>query len=575
MVRGTARSIGMLGALLLLGAASPVEPVRYTLTPVFDDGSLSAVAVELTLRADPSGRTVLELPDGYGGEKEHWRYLSPVEVVGGSVSTISPSEREVRSAPNAALTIRYRVRTAYLSDPDAAGGNAYKGAAIRPTWFASLGNFLFATPRGRDDAPARFAWSGWPHRWTKASSLDARPITVNDVAESNFLAGPDVTLRTRPIQGGMLRLASHGRFGWSVDGYADKVAAVVSAQRRFWGEADGDYTVTLFQLAPSGSRTSTGGTGRAHGFVLYASAASDADTLFRLIAHEHVHNWVPNRLGDSPEESGASLFWLTEGFTDFYTARTLSVAGLWTPEQFAADLNRALAAVASLPAGAYPNSRVASDFWTDPAAGQLPYDRGHLFAHLLDAELRRGGKPGLDTVMFAMRDRWAAAPAKAKPPILDNLLAVLDARGFDVRPLLAKHIDAGADILLPSDLLGRCASISTTTIPTFDPGFDRDASAKTGAFAGVDPSGPAYAAGLRDGMSRVARVSGQEGDSRVPLRYRIRDASGERVIGWLPAGKGRLTLQEVRPNADAPRNCMGSPHGVGRSATALRSSMAT
>lgn len=552
------RSSILLGALFLLGAAPATEPIRYGITPVFHQGRLSAIAVELRLQADPSGRTVLELPDSYGGVKEHWRYLSPVEAAGATVTTSCPSERVLRSAPNASITVRYRVRTAYASDPDAAGGNAYAGAAIRPFWFASLGNFLFATPRGRDDAPARFAWSGWPQGWTKASSLDDRLVTVNDIVESNFLAGPDVTLHTRPIRGGTLRLASRGRFGWSVDRYADQVAAVVGAQRRFWREADGDHTITLFQLAPSGSVTSTGGTGRSHGFVLYASADSAADTLFRLIAHEHVHNWIPNQLGDSPGENGASLFWFSEGFADFYTARTLLRAGLWTPRQFVADLNRALAGVASLPAGAYPNSRIVADFWRDPAMQQLPYDRGHLFAHLLDAELRRSGKPGLDAVLFAMRDRWVAAPATAKPMLLDNLLAVLDARRFDARPLIAKYIETGMIADLPADLLGRCASVVRTTIPAFDPGFDREASAKAGAFAGVDPNGRAYAAGLRDGMKRVARTGGQEGDSRVPLGYRVRDAAGEREIRWLPAGDERLALQEVRLAAGAPDGCMRS-----------------
>ena len=59
-------------------------------------------------------------------------------------------------------------------------------------------------------------------------------------------------------------------------------------------------------------------------------------------------------------------------------------------------------------------------------------------------------------------------------------------------------------------------------------------------------------------MKRVARVGGQEGDSRIPLTYRIRDAAGEREIGWLPAGKKRLTLQEVRLAAGAPDGCMRS-----------------
>lgn len=545
--------IRLLAPALLLGATEAPRSIDYTVSPVLEGGALASVAVEVRLRADPSGVTTLELPDSYGGEKEHWRFLSPITAESAIVSAPAPARRVLRSAPNAPLVIRYRIRGAYPADPDAAGGNAYKGAVIRPTWFAGLGEFLFVTPKGSEEMPARLAWTGWPASWTAVSSVDDRPATVSDVAESSLLAGPDLQVRTRPIRGGTLRLASRGRFGWNGDVFADQVAGVVGAQRAFWGEADGDYTVSLFGLAPTPGLTSMGGTGRARGFVLYASPDSTADALHRLLAHEYAHNWIPRRLGAAVEGQSAPLFWLSEGFTDFYTARTLLRAGLWTPRQFADDLNRTLATMAGSPAARYPNARIAADFWSDPDVGQLPYDRGHLFAHRLDAELRKRGGPGLDAVMFAMRDRWVAAPVK--PPLLANLLAVLDARGFDARPLIARHIDAGAPIDLPADLLGRCAIVARTSIPVFDPGFDREASARAGAFAGVDPNGPAYAAGLRAGMKRLARLGGQEGDSRVPLRYRVGDGSHERVLSWLPAGRKRLPVQEIRLTDAASDGC--------------------
>lgn len=529
----------------LAGAAPARSTVEYRLAPVSDGGALSEVAVDIRMRADADGETILELPNEYGGVKQHWRYLSPLVVTGATVSAPSPDKRLLRSAANVPLTIRYRVKTAYVADPEAADANPYNGAIIRPGWFASLGEFLFVTPQGRDAEPATFSWAGWPAQWTKALSADRHTLNVADLVESSFIAGPDVQLRTRRILGGNLRLASRGGFDWSMDGYADRVARVIDAQRRFWRDRNGDYTVTLFQLTPSVGSSSMGGTGRSHGFVQYASPDSPSDGLFRLIAHEHQHNWIPRQLGTPPAEAG-SAFWFSEGFTDFYTARTLLRAGLWTPQQFADDLNRTLVGIAALPPGNYPNGRIVAQFWSDPSVGQLPYDRGHLFAHLLDWQLRRAGKAGLDAVMFAMHRRWKAAPANAKPKLTGNLLAVLDSQQFDARPLIAKHIEAGVPVQLPAELFGKCASVVQTSIPVFDVGFDREASAKAGAFAGVDPRGAAYAAGLRDGMKRVARLGGQEGDFRVPLRYRVSDGRSERVVSWLPEGKELLTLQEVR-----------------------------
>lgn len=523
------------------------QPIDYELRPVFHQSGLREVRVQVRLRADADGTTVLDLPDSYGGVKEHWRYLSALQVDGGKVEAPEPARRLIRSAPRAPLSVRYTVRSAYPADPDAAGANPYNGAVIRPAWFASLGEFLFAAPEGRGAEAARLRWRGWPASWKRQSSAERAGPTVDALVESSFLAGPDVELRTRPIRGGTLRLASRGKFGWSLDRYADQVAAVINAQRAFWKDADGNYSVSLFKLAPAGGVSSTGGTGRAHGFVQYASDDTEPDILFRVLAHEHAHNWIPRQIGNPPEGDGsASLFWLSEGFTDFYTARTLLRAGLWTPKQFADDLNRALVGVSGSAIAQAPNSQIAAEFWKDPAIGQLPYDRGHLFAHLLDYRLRQEGKGGLDDILAAMQARWRAAPPSAKPELLSNFLAVLDARGFDARELIAARIEKGEAIVLPSDLLGDCGSVVQAVIPLFDPGFDREASARAGAFVGVDKHGRAYAAGLRDGMQRVARLGGAEGDSRVPLSYRVRDSAGERVLSWLPQGRAWVTLQEVR-----------------------------
>lgn len=260
--------------LFTLVGAAPTQPtVAYRLTPVFVGEALSEVAVEIRMRADADGETVLELPSEYGGVKQHWRYLSPLRITGATTSSPTPETRLLRSAPNAPLTIQYRVRTAYIADPDAAGENPYNGAIIRPGWFSSLGEFLFATPQGRDAERATFTWTDWPSTWTKASSADRPTLKVLDVAESSLIAGPNVRLRTRRIPGGILRLASYGQFDWSVDAYADRVASVVDAQRRFWRDRDGDYTVTLMQLTPSVGQSSMGGTGRANGFVQYEIAS--------------------------------------------------------------------------------------------------------------------------------------------------------------------------------------------------------------------------------------------------------------------------------------------------------------
>ncbi len=465
------------------------------------------------------------------------------------------------SRPSAKLSIRYVVRSAYDRDPDAAGGNVYEGAVVRPNWFASLGEFILVTPKGRESASASLRWKGWPKSWTLVASSDGHENTVDEVVGTSFLAGPKVQFRNRPIVGGTLRFGSHGSIGFDLDAYSDRVAAVVSAQRTFWGRSTGDYTVTLLALAPSPNVSSTGGTGRTFGFVQYASPDIDQATVFRIIAHEHIHNWIPRQLGTMPENDSLA-FWLSEGFTDFYTSRTLLRGDLWTQQQFIENFNLTLARLANSPARTYPNERIGQDFWSDAAVEQLPYDRGHLFAHLLDDTLKRAGKVGLDDVIFAMRDRWLAAPADAKPEIVANLLAALDSQGYDARPMLKRFIDEGAALELPSDLFGKCNPIAWVMLPVFDVGFDRGASAKAGVFANVDPTGPAYAAGLRNGMKRIARLAGEEGNSAVPLSYKVQAGSVVRTLSWLPTGRQRVRTQQASSASPGDRGCATRLSGV-------------
>jgi predicted metalloprotease with PDZ domain len=62
---------------------------------------------------------------------------------------------------------------------------------------------------------------------------------------------------------------------------------------------------------------------------------------------------------------------------------------------------------------------------------------------------------------------------------------------------------------------------------------------------GVDAEGPAYRAGIRNGMRLLRRESGKIGDSTVEIAYRIADQSGERVVRYMPAGAREFDVQKI------------------------------
>ena len=461
--------------------------------------------------------------------------------------------REILSyTPGAQVTLRYTVNSAYAHDPNGADENPYDGAILRPSWFATLGDFIFVVPHGGDAWPVTFRWGVVPKGWTVASDLEhdtmGRLLTVADVIDSTILGGTDVSVFNRTIPDGTLRLAIRGKWTFSGNHLADLLGRILTAQRNFWGrDIKGPFLVTLFPLAGTGS---SGGTGRANAFALYGTPDTSEASFQRTIAHEHLHSWIPQRIGTMPDgPSEASDYWFSEGFTEFYTERSLLKAGIWSLENFVADLNDKLLDYDGSPVRNASNARITKQFWSDPNIEMLPYRRGMLLAMLWDFRLREksAGKLNLDTVMFAARDRFVAVPKAKKPDAVKNFTDTLVRfSGIDAAPDIARYIASGATVMLPADLFGNCATVRKLQIPVFDIGFDVEKSAVTGKITGVEPRGPAYAAGLRDGMRRIARVGGKQGDSRVDISYRIVDFHGkERTIRYKPAGGTHETLQEI------------------------------
>ena len=149
----------------------------------------------------------------------------------------------------------------------------------------------------------------------------------------------------------------------------------------------------------------------------------------------------------------------------------------------------------------------------------------------------------MDDVVHEMRARAAAGDPLKAPAMFAVVAAPF---GVDVSVDVANHIEAGADIQLPADLLAPCGRIESRQIALFHRGFDIDATnANNNIIAGVIPSSPAYAAGLRDGMVLLRRDSGEIGNAEVELAYIVRDGDVERTIRYMPRGPGMVTQQQL------------------------------
>jgi predicted metalloprotease with PDZ domain len=123
--------------------------------------------------------------------------------------------------------------------------------------------------------------------------------------------------------------------------------------------------------------------------------------------------------------------------------------------------------------------------------------------------------------------------------------------GLDLGSDLETYVTDGAPILLPEDLLAPCGAITTRDVPNFHRGFDIQATqANNNIIAGVDPTLPAYTAGLRDGMVLIRRDGGEIGNAEIEIAYVVRDGETERTFRYLPRGRGSFVTQRLELTQD-------------------------
>jgi len=547
-----------LPALLALGATDPAPPppISYALEPEMQGDAIQALAVTIRLTANASGVTTLDWADDWAGEHRLGQWARDINVDGGtSVEPAPNGGRIVHSAPRARLVMRYRIVSAYEADPTVDDSEQAR-PVVRPGWFYSVGEALYARPVGRDGEPAAFAWKGPPgigfaSDTEHANGLNGHPRTVDDILESIAIGGRDLSVTTATVNGDPVRVAHVGNFGFDIRAFEKLAEKVVALERDFWRDKRaGPFLITAIPLAPKAGRISYGGTGRSDAFATWIDHDAELPGLAWLLAHEYFHSWNARQLGRFADEEGqkeSEAYWLSEGFTDFYARRMMLRSGIWTPDQFVGNWNEMLRAYAASPHRAVGNAAAAAKFWSgDYAAEKIPYQRGALLAALWDRQLQARRLGDLDTVLRAQRDRVRGLAGEKMPLLTTAFVAQMQRAGLDIRADVARYVDRGEPVLLPENAFGECARVVTSDVPVFERGWDPDKTAAAGnILTGVDPASNAYAAGLRNGMKILRRIAGEPGNSAIDYVVEVDDQGIKRSFTFRPAARKTLPTQQI------------------------------
>ncbi len=297
-----------------------------------------------------------------------------------------------------------------------------------------------------------------------------------------------------------------------------------------------------------GKAAAGAGGGMEHANSTAINVPSD-ELLAGVSAHEFFHLWNVKRIRpsslepvDYTKEQWTRALWFAEGVTSTYGSYTMLRSGLWTKDQFYADLGNQITELQSRPANRWKSAEESSlDAWLEkyllynsPDESVSYYTKGQMLGMLLDILIRdrTGNTASLDDVMRTLNTEFAKR-GKTYRDTLDVRLTAEKVAGGSFEEFFRRYVSGTnafpyVEVLALAGLelrerKGNRAALGFT--------INRDPSGEA-RVAGLLPDGAASAAGLHDG-DKILRWN----DVEIPRR----------IERWLaeraPGGMLRLRLQ--------------------------------
>jgi predicted metalloprotease with PDZ domain len=180
-----------------------------------------------------------------------------------------------------------------------------------------------------------------------------------------------------------------------------------------------EYTF-IFHVGP-GDDSEGGGMEHANSTAI---AMGSVDAAIPIAAHEFFHAWNVKRIRpqslepvDYAKEQYTRALWFAEGVTSTYASYTLVRCGLWTADQFYADLASQIGDLQSRPARRWQSAGESSldawfekyDGYNDPDRSISYYNKGQILGVMLDLAIRdaTNNHKSLDDVFRRMNVEYA------------------------------------------------------------------------------------------------------------------------------------------------------------------------
>lgn len=521
---------------------SPKRKVEFTITPQVEAGGMTGLRVDMRFAGDSDGETTLVLPDNPDLPGVKYREgVRELSVSGASLADAGSAEPVLVHRPNAPIELSYRIVETSPDMPFA--------TQIEPNYFAAVGEAVFARIEG-SEASANIRWGALPPAWTINSDLKhpfkQNGLSWDEVRESTIIGGRGLAVVERKVGKGRLRMVMPPGASLDMQAFADMAARIAKEAQALWEDPGGEYLITLATVDFRGQA----GLGRGSGYALYLPREPDWQELPHSLAHEYLHTWIGRRFG------GGNA-WFREGFTEFYTRQIGLRAGTSTVDRFLKRWNDVLLRYGRSRFRTLPDAETNVRFFADEEAQRLGEDRGSMLAALFDHRIRKAsaGKYNLASIMLEVKREVDRKRGGGDGP--ERLVkAARRLASVDLLPDMDRYLRRAELLTFPPDLFGPCVSVEAISLPNIELGFPQPKRGE--AITGLPKDGPAYAAGLRDGMVLLGTKLGltpgtSQNAGSADVEYRVRDGGEERTIRFKPALGIPTTVQslELKKGLDA------------------------
>jgi predicted metalloprotease with PDZ domain len=386
--------------------------------------------------------------------------------------------------------------------------------------FINPAMILLCVPERRSE-DVTLTFPSLPENWKAATASRGKPETAGGTRAYSFEARNYEDLADGPVE--------VGKFDeFRVTGISPEIRVVVHGENWRKKQVEEDlrrickYELKLMDGAPFERYTfilhfgkGAGGGGMEHSESTAIGTYSD-EYLPNVAAHEFFHLWNVKRIRpaslypvDDTKEQYTRALWFAEGVTNTYASYTLLRSGIWSKEQFYADLSEQITELEGRPANRWQSAEQSSlDAWLEkyplynqPEYSVSYYTKGQVLGDLLDILIRdrTGNRKSLDDVFRSLNTNFATQ-GKTYRDSLDVELTAENIAGGSFDEFFSKYV-AGAEPFPYQQILG-LAGLVLRTVEQRKPalGFSVEHEANGPSVVGqVDPEGLAATAGLRTG----------------------------------------------------------------------------